>query len=169
MEMAHGLFLEADAMDTMDKQKYIFGNIFLIANRLQVLGDKYLERDGMTTKQWLLTVMISQFHDKSPTLSEVAELMGSSRQNVKQLALKLEEKGFLNIQKDKQDARALRLKLTEKSRTFWEERQNQDEKYLENLFKDFSKEEIDTIFKGFEKLFAKIEEMDALNAAEGVL
>ena len=30
MEMAHGLFLEADAMDTMDKQKYIFGNIFLI-------------------------------------------------------------------------------------------------------------------------------------------
>ena len=95
--------------------------------------------------------------------------MGSSRQNVKQLALKLEEKGFLNIQKDKQDARALRLKLTEKSRTFWIERQNQDEKYLENLFKDFSKEEIDTIFKGFEKLFAKIEELDALNAAEGVL
>jgi len=156
-------------MDTMEKQKYIFGNIFLIANRLQVLGDKYLESDGMTTKQWLLTVMISQFHGKSPTLSEVAGLMGSSRQNVKQLALKLEEKGFLNIQKDKQDARALRLKLTEKSRTFWEERQNQDEEYLENLFKDFSSEEVDIIYKGFGKLFRKIEELDALNAAEGVL
>jgi len=168
-ETAHGLNLEVDAMDTVEKQKYIFGNIFLIANRLQVLGDKYLESDGMTTKQWLLTVMISQFQDNPPTLSEVAKLMGSSRQNVKQLALKLEEKGFLNIQKDKQDARALRLKLTEKSRTFWEERQNQDEEYLENLFKDFSNEEIDIIFKGFEKLSVKIEELDALNAAEDVL
>lgn len=147
-------------MDTIDKQKYIFGSIFLIANKLQVLGDQYLGRGGITTKQWLLTVMISQFHDKSPTLSEVAELMGSSRQNVKQLALKLEKKGFLNIQKDDMDARALRLKLTDKCQAFWEQRQKQDEQYVEELFKDFSMEEIDATFKGFGKLFGKIEQLE---------
>ncbi len=147
-------------MNTLDKQKYIFGSIFLIANKLQVLGDQYLGRGGITTKQWLLTAMISQFRDKSPTLSEVAEFMGSSRQNVKQLALKLENKGFINIQKDEQDARALRLKLTAKSRVFWEQRQKQDEQYVEELFKDFSIEEIDATFKGFGKLFEKIEKLE---------
>lgn len=147
-------------MDTMDKQKHIFGSIFLLANKLQVLGDQYLGRDDITTKQWFLHVMISQFGDSPPTLSAVAELMGNSRQNVKQLALKLEEKGFLTIQKDPQDARALRLKLTDKSQIFWEKRKKQDDEYIEDLFKDISAEEIDAIFKGFAKLFEKVEKLE---------
>lgn len=153
-------------MDDIDKQKYIFGSIFLLANRLQVIGDQYLGRDEITTKQWFLNVMISQFGDNPPTLSEVAELMGSSRQNVKQLALKLEEKGFLNIQKDNQDARALRLKLTDKSREFWDKRQEQDDEYIEGLFKDLSPEEIDVLCRCFGKLFDKIEKIEKTTVIE---
>lgn len=147
-------------MDTIDKQKYIFGSIFLTANRLQVLGDQYLGVDGITTKQWFLNVMISQFGDNPPTLSEVAELMGNSRQNVKQLALKLEEKGFLNIRKDDEDARALRLKLTDKGREFWAKRRKQDNEYIAELFEELSEEEILNMFKGLEKLIKKVEKMD---------
>lgn len=146
-------------MDILDKQKFIFGSLFLLANKLQVIGDKYMGRDNMTTKQWFLTVMISQFGDNPPTLSEVADLMGSSRQNVKQLALKLEEKDFLKIEKDEQDARALRLKLTEKSKVFWEKREEQDNQFVRDLFKDFSQEEIDIMYGGFNKLFEKIEQI----------
>lgn len=147
-------------MDTIDKHKYIFGSLFLLANKMQVIGDRYLGRDGITTKQWFLTVVLSQFGDNFPTLSEVAELMGSSRQNVKQLALKLGEKGFLTIQKDEQDARALRLILTEKSKTFWANRQKQDDQFVEDLFKDFSEEEADIIYSGFGKLFEKIGKLE---------
>lgn len=147
-------------MEINDKQKFIFGSIFLMANKLQVIGDKYLGKDDITTKQWFLTVMISQFPDNPPTLSEVAELMGSSRQNVKQLALKLEEKGFLNIEKDTEDARALRLKLTEKSKVFWERREEQDDQFLAELFRDLNREELDAMVSGFNKLFVK---MDKLN------
>jgi DNA-binding MarR family transcriptional regulator len=132
----------------------------VLANKLQVIGDQYLGSVGITTKQWLLTAMISQFRDSPPTLSEVAELMGSSRQNVKQLALKLEGKGFLNIQKDEKDARALRLKLTEKSKTFWGKREKQDNQFIQDLFKDFSEEEADIIYRGFGKLFEKIEKLE---------
>lgn len=146
-------------MDVMDKQKFIFGSLFLIANKLQVIGDKYLGKAGITTKQWFLTVMISQFRETPPTLSEVAELMGSSRQNVKQLALKLEEKEYLKIEKDERDARALRLKLTEKSRVFWEGRQDQDDRFIKDLFADFSSEEIDKVCSSFNKLFDKIEKI----------
>lgn len=146
-------------MDILQKQKYIFGSIFLLANKLQVIGDQYMGVDGMTTKQWFLTAMISQFVDNPPTLSEVADLMGSSRQNVKQLALKLEEKGFLKIEKDEQDARALRLKLTEKSKEFWDEREEKDSDYLSNLFEEFSQEEIDVISSGIDKLFKRIDKI----------
>lgn len=147
-------------MDVLDKQKIIFGSIFLLANKLQVLGDQYFAENDMTVKQWLLTVMILQFHGEPPTLSQVAELMGSSRQNVKQIALKLEKKGFLNIEKDNQDARVVRLKLTEKSYSFWEKRVDRDEQYVIELFKAFNAEETDGMYSGMEKLFKKIEEMN---------
>ena len=111
--------------------------------------------------------MISQFGENPPMLSEVAELMGNSRQNVKQLALKLEEKGFLNICKDDRDARALRLKLTEKSREFWDKRGKQDDEYIAELFKDLSGEEITCMSKGFGKLMKTIERMEK-SGHEGV-
>jgi DNA-binding MarR family transcriptional regulator len=104
--------------------------------------------------------MISQFPDNPPTLSEVAELMGSSRQNVKQLALKLEEKGLLNIEKDEADARALRLKVTEKSQVFWEKRQEQDNQFIAELFKGLSQEELDCMLSGFNKLFGQLDKLN---------
>lgn len=145
-------------MNLTDKQKFIFGSIFLLANKLQVIGDQYLGKDNITTKQWFLTVMISQFSDTPPSLSEVAELMESSRQNVKQLALKLEEKGLLVIEKDDKDARALRLKLTEESKSFWEKRIKQDDKFIEELFIRLTEEEVNAMISGLNKLFNKIEE-----------
>lgn len=147
-------------MDILEKQTYIFGNMFLLANKLQVIGDHHMDRDGMTTKQWFLTAMISQFGENPPTLKELADLMGSSRQNVKQLALKLEEKEFLKIEQDKQDARALRLKLTKKSLEFWESREDKDKQFIKDLFEDFSQAEINIMFQGFSKLSETIKKME---------
>lgn len=146
-------------MNILEKQKYIFGMLFLLANKLQVLADRYMSMDNMTTKQWFLTVIISQFGDNPPTLSEVADMMGSSRQNVKQLALKLQEKDLLRIEKDEQDARALRLKLTEKSHQFWEKREDKDAQFIRDLFENLSQEEIDIISEGFNKVLGTIEKL----------
>jgi DNA-binding MarR family transcriptional regulator len=146
-------------MDNLEKQKHIFGSLFFIANKLQALGDQYMGSSGITTKQWFLTAMISQFGDNAPTLSEVAALMGSSRQNVKQLALKLQEKEFLRIEPDEQDARALRLKLTDKSWKFWEKRDEQDAEFIRDLFEDLTREELEAMSKGFGKLSVKIDKM----------
>jgi DNA-binding MarR family transcriptional regulator len=150
-------------LNISEKQKYIFGSLFLLANKLQAIGDQYLGKDGMTTKQWFLTAMIAQFGNASPTLSEVAELAGSSRQNVKQLALKLEEKDFLRIVQDEHDARALRLKLTEKSNEFWNKRQEQDNQFISELFQDITEEETDLTVSSFQKLFKVIDKMGNLH------
>jgi len=139
-------------MNLLDKQKFIFGSIFLLANKLQVKGDSYFAEDEMTTKQWFLIVMVSQFGENPPMLTEVASMMGTTRQNVKQLALKLEEKGFLVIEKDAKDSRILRLKLTKKNQQFWENRDAKDSAFIQDLFKSMTNEEITVMQQAMKKL-----------------
>jgi len=143
-------------VNTFDKQRYIFASLFLVANKLQVIGDSHLKQDDITTKQWFLILIISQFEEHSPMITDVAKLMGTSRQNVKQLALKLQEKGFLNIERDKDDSRTLRLKLTEKNQWFWERRQEKDCNFIIDIFKCLSAEEINMMYQGFNKLLNEI-------------
>jgi MarR family transcriptional regulator, transcriptional regulator for hemolysin len=142
---------------TQDEQKYLFGSLFLLANKLQVKGDQMLGDDGMTLRQWFLTVMILQFKEQAPTLGEVANLMGTSHQNVKQLAKKLEEKQFLTFKKDAQDGRILRLQLTELSREYWSHREGDGDRFIEKLFQNVSDEEIRTTVSTFNKLFEALE------------
>lgn len=143
--------------ETIDEQKYIFGALFILANKLQVKGDQMLEDDGMTLRQWFLTVMILQFKDRPPTLTEVANLMGTSHQNVKQIAKKLEEKNFLTFIKDEKDGRILRLQLTELSRNYWNKREQDGDHFIEKLFEHVTDEEIKTIVAVFNKLFQSLE------------
>lgn len=154
--------------DVLKKQKNIFGKLFLLSNRLQVVGDQILT-GGMTIRQWLLTASIAQFGGICPMLSEVARLMGSSHQNVKQLALKLEEKGFLVIEKDEQDQRLIRLKLTEKSCTFWQKHQEEIREYLMELFEGFSIDEIDTLQYCLNKLYGSILNMEKSLKSQKIL
>ncbi|HEX3047885.1 MAG TPA: MarR family transcriptional regulator [Bacillota bacterium] len=152
-----------------EKQRYIFGGLFILSNKLQVIGDRILEE--FTTKQWLLTVVIANCGDTPPTLREVSEAMGSSHQNVKQLALKLQEKGFLQIEKDERDSRALRLKLTEKCNSYWKRRQTEDEQFIKNLFNDLNADELNSMYEGINRLHQKvmkiIDQGNLFNQGEG--
>lgn len=141
-----------------NQQAFIFGNLFLLANRLQMVCDQYLEKENLTTKQWLLLAAIAQFTDRSPTLTEVAELLGYSRQNIKQLALKLEKKGFVEIQKDEQDTRAYRIVLTQKCHLFWKNRENMDNKLIAAILSDLTSEETNILSVCISKVMKKIDE-----------
>ncbi|GGH37008.1 MarR family winged helix-turn-helix transcriptional regulator [Paenibacillus segetis] len=141
-------------VETEQQQIELFGGIFLLANKLQTIGDSYLKE--VTTKQWFLMMIVEQFGDYHPTLSEVAKEVGSSRQNLKQIALKLQDKGLLIIEKDTKDSRILRLSLSEKSREFWGKRAEQDKDFIMGLFHELSPDEIGAMWSGFHKLYANI-------------
>lgn len=148
-----------NTVNELEKIKFIFGSLFVLANKMQAVGDKYL--DGITAKQWLLLVTISQFEKKPPTLGQVAAFMGTSHQNAKQLALKLENKGFINFNKDLEDSRALRLNITPACAAFFKERECKDMLFLEMLFSNLSHEEIDGLSIGLYKLMDQIGKMDS--------
>lgn len=144
-------------MNNRDEKKFVFGSLFLLANKLQVKGDKLFEEDGMTLRQWFLTVMILQFKDRSPTLGEVSLLMGTSHQNTKQIAKKLAEKEFLKFVKDDDDGRITRLQLTEKSHDYWARREGDGDIFIDKLFKDLTDGEVKTMISGMTKLLQTLE------------
>ncbi len=125
-------------------QKELFGMIFLLAHRWQYIGDQELKGSGVTTKQWFLLVTLHALFSNPPNLNELSLAMGSSRQNVKQLALNLEKRGFLEIYQDGDDKRVQRFKLSAKNQKFWDERAEKDERFLSSLFGDLPSPEIAT-------------------------
>ncbi len=153
-------------LEIMGDRKYLFGSIFIASNRMDTLLQREFNRFDITTKQWFLSVIIDNLFDNSPTIKEVANEMGSSHQNVKQVALKLEQKGLLVLEKDKKDARTTRLKLTENSYDFWKMIKEEGAVFTETLFKDIDKDELAIARGVMEKMMLAINEMD--NKGKGV-
>lgn len=147
----------------MEDKQYIFGAILTIANRMDTLLERELKEFGITTKQWFLSMIIDYLFEKPPTMKEVAKEIGSSHQNVKQVALKLQEKGLLTLEKDKKDARVTRLKMTEQSYKFWEKTQPRAVEFTENVFKDIEKEDLARASVVLEKMLLNLTEMKNRN------
>jgi DNA-binding MarR family transcriptional regulator len=145
-------------MDNLKEKAFVFASIFTLSNKLQVLGDKLDE--NMTTKQWLLLAGIANSGGNTPTISEVADLIGNSRQNVKKMALILEKAGFLKMEKDTNDARVLRISLTDKCLDYLKLREKKELEFLQQLFNGFDTNLIKGLEKGILKLGGNIIEME---------
>ncbi len=92
-----------------------FGGVFVIVGHLTRLTDERLADWDLTTRQWLLLAVLTRgFPGRAPSLTEAAAVYGSSRQNVKQIAIGLERRGFLRLIPDAHDGRTTRLAVTDK-------------------------------------------------------
>ena len=129
-------------MDSLIDRKYVFGSVMIIANMMDTQLERQLKEHGITAKQWFLTAVIGNSFDQPPTLKEAARAMGSSHQNVKQLALKLQEKGLVILEKDVKDARVTRIRLTEQTEAFTQTIQSKSGAFTRNLFKGIDEEDM---------------------------
>lgn len=143
---------------TLQKQAYIFGTLFLLANRLQVLGDAL--DDKITLKQWLFISLIIKSEKQSITVSELAKLIGTSRQNAKKMAVILEREGYIAFVKDETDARVLQVTLTEKCFEHFAKRNAFENEFIFKLFKGMDIDLVDKMAAGFSELLSNISEME---------
>lgn len=106
-------------MPPTDPRPELYWALFVLVQHLSHRMDERLEGLGLTSRQWLLLAVIQRaFPDGSPTLTEAAAHYGSSRQNVKQIAMGLERHGWLRIEAHPSDGRATRLVLTDRIDVF---------------------------------------------------
>ena len=115
--------------------------------------DQALAPAGITSQQAGLLQFI-QAQPQAPTISFVAKALDMSHQNVKQIALALERKGFLEIAVDAHDRRSRRLHLTEHHHRFWRQRNPMDFIEVEAWTAGLSDKEVATTVKLLKQLTA---------------
>lgn len=152
---------EEYSAERLEMEKYILVVLFLIQQRWGYVIGKDLSEDRITTKQWLMMIVIANAFNHAPSMQEVADAMSITHQNVKQLAVRLEDRGFLKIERDPNNRRILRLKVTEECHQYWEKRSPEDIKSINALFEGLN----DTEMKNFFETMGKLENI-SLNLYE---
>lgn len=147
-------------IDQIPSHLYIFGSLFILANRVDTLMERALSKFGVSTKQWFLSVCVASLFDEDPSLKDLAKVSGSSHQNVKQVALKLEAKDLMNLYKDPKDARVTRVKLSEASPAFWAQSDQDATQFLAELYHGIDEEDLHVVRRVFEKLERNLETME---------
>ncbi len=151
-------------MNIAEQKAYIFGGLFVLANKVQILGDRI--NPDLSIKQWLFIAVIPKCQSNYPTISEVAKVMGSSHQNVKKMAAILEKLGFIRFIKDEKDARVIRIALTEKCEEYFKANEEGELQFIEKLFAGFSEEQINGLYYGLQKMASNIIKMEKNNEKE---
>lgn len=120
---------------------FLLGLLSAFDNRFQAMADKVMKE--ISWKQFFAIICINLCKE-NPTINELAEILGSSHQNVKQILLKLEKKGFVSIYTDTGDRRKQRIKLTDYCRTFCNKNEEITSQVLDQMFEGVSKEQQQT-------------------------
>ncbi|MFW9768965.1 MAG: MarR family winged helix-turn-helix transcriptional regulator [Candidatus Thorarchaeota archaeon] len=125
----------------------VFSYLFVLSQRIEYITDCYLKKDSLTTKQLLTLIAIGNAFESDPSVSEVAEVLSTSHQNVTQIALNLQRRGFVEILKDPKDGRRKLLKLTEANDKFWEEREIENYENIKKIFSYLTKDELSELHR----------------------
>jgi len=118
---------------------FLLGLLSAFENRFQAVADSTMKE--ISWKQFFAIICINLCKD-SPTVKELAEIMGSSHQNVKQILLKLEKKGFVSVIIDEKDKRKQRIYLTDYCRQFCSENDEMTINIMKKMFAGVSEEQL---------------------------
>lgn len=136
--------------DTPENQeKAIFHSLFIAANQLQTIFDSRIPE--LSLKQFMLLAIIR--HGKTPlSFSHLGKLLGCSRQNIKKLAVILEQKGFVSIKPSPWDTRAFYVSPLPKTESYFKNDFFKYQKELRLLFEVYTEKELGEFFRLFMKL-----------------
>lgn len=142
---------------TENQRKAIFSSLFIVGNKLQTIFDNHIPQ--ISLKQFMLLSIVRQ--SKEPlTFTQLGNILGCSRQNIKKLAEILEKKGFVIMQKSPHDTRAMCICPTDKVNDFFENDFLKYQEELQYLFEVYTDEEIETLFILLSKMYEGIENLE---------
>jgi len=118
---------------------FLLGLLSAFDNRFQALADGMMKE--ISWKQFFAVICINLCKEK-PTVKELAEIIGSSHQNVKQILLKLEKKGFVSISADENDKRKQRIEITDYCRDFCNKNNEMTTNIMTKMFEGISQQQL---------------------------
>lgn len=149
---------------TENQRKAIFSTLFIAGNKLQTLFDNHIPE--ISLKQFMLLSIVRQSVEPL-TFTQLGNMLGCSRQNIKKLADVLMKKGFITIRQSPLDTRAMCISPTEKVTDFFQNEFAQYQEELKYLFEVYTDKEIETLFALLTRLYAGIENLEKKTAGTG--
>ncbi|MDD3219411.1 MAG: MarR family transcriptional regulator [Lachnospiraceae bacterium] len=140
----------------MDNSYFLIGLISRFNNSFQMSADNFFEE--LSWKQIFFLNCIKLFQE-APTIKEMAELIGCSHQNAKQILSKLEKAGYVSISKDEVDRRKQRIAMTEKAKAFEEKYSKPSDEIMEKIFAGIKQKDIETTIKVLTQLDEAVKEI----------
>ena len=117
--------------------------------------------DEITTKQWFVLAVLENF-SAPPTLGELARGVGSSHQNVKQLVLKLQQKGYVALAQDGRDARKNRVHRTPKCAELPEKYGARQQEFMRALYTGIRADEAEQAAGVLARMLQNLEKMQTV-------
>ncbi|HDQ15200.1 MAG TPA: MarR family transcriptional regulator [Sediminispirochaeta sp.] len=137
----------------------IMRKLFQLSRYWEGILDAGLKEEGLTAKQLLLLGVLESNFDEAPAVSQVADSILTSHQNVMRMARVLEKKGFLSLTADPRDRRVHRIALTNRHRRYWRGRQDKDARRLLQLFAPLSADDQQELRRILDRLLPHTEEL----------
>ena len=138
------------------QEKAIFSSLFIISNELQTFFDQYDPK--ITLKQFMLMTIVKQ-SEQPLTFTKLGALLGCSRQNIKKLAVLLEQKEIVKITTDPHDNRASIVMPTPTFYEYFDSMSTVHTEILAKLFEHYSDEELSMLFKTLTRLHEGVEQL----------
>jgi DNA-binding MarR family transcriptional regulator len=158
--MVDGTEVQAEfASSRIDMAKFILVMVFMVEQRWRYFIDKDLGPDNITMKQWLMLIVISAGFRSPPSIQDVADAMSTTHQNVKQIAAGLEQRGFMTLERDPDNKRIIRLKVTDRCFALFKSREENDKKAMYSMFENLTDDEMKALFNIIAKMEHRADEL----------
>ena len=128
----------------MSRSFFMIGLMNRFNNQFQALADATFEE--LSWKQVFFLNCVTLFGEP-PSIKDMADLVGCSHQNAKQILLKLEKGGFVIMEQDETDRRRQRIKVTHKVEAFRKEFDEPSRCVMERIFAGVGAEELETTIR----------------------
>ncbi|MBO7450209.1 MAG: MarR family transcriptional regulator [Clostridiales bacterium] len=145
------------SFDGIPSSYYLLGLLSAFENRFQAMADNAMKE--ISWKQFFAVICINLCKEP-PTLKELSEVLGSSHQNVKQILLKLEKKGFVEFRSDDDDKRKQRIFLTKQCQEFCEKNNDMSIKIMDKMFSGISEKDLKTTISTITRIEKNLTEVE---------
>lgn len=142
--------------EKMGAPYYLIGLVNRFNNSFQAAADSIFEE--LSWKQIFFMNCVALF-EEAPTIKDMADLLGCSHQNAKQILSKLEKQNFVEVTQDPADKRKQRIMLTEKAVDFRRRYDESIEQAMQSIFENITVEELRTTISVFTRMNKNVDEL----------
>lgn len=122
------------------------------ANKIQSETDK--NNKDLTVRQFMTLLAIAHLNTMETSYNNIAHKLGTTKQNVKQLVMGLEKRGYVTSIRCENDKRASNVLITDAGKKVGNAYLETGNMFLENVVSSFTERELEILWNLLKKLYA---------------